>query len=154
MRNQITWDRTVLALLVLPLGAGSSPALAAPAANHIGAGIRTGFQDESAFVLNGKVKVADFGQVSLSGRPTILFNDEAEFRLAITGEGEVAPNWSPYFGGGIAINTDATGDVDPLLTAGIDFLLADQLVLQVGGNLLFKANDTDTELTATANYAF
>jgi hypothetical protein len=132
----------------------TSAAFAAPAANYIGGGVRAGFNDDVAFIINGKVKVADFGDVSLSGRPTVMFSNDVELRLAVTGEGEVAPNLSPFFGGGVSINTDGAGKAYPLINAGLDYRLADQLVIQVGGNLLFKSSDTDTELTASLNYAF
>lgn len=143
--------------LVVAIGSLSMTpdAIAAPAANYIGGGVRTGFQDDTLFILNGKFKATDLGPgLSLSGRPTVMFGDEVELRLAVTGEGEVAKNLSPFFGGGLSINTDGGGKVYPLLNAGLDYRLADQLVLQVGGNLLFKSGDTDTELTASLDYAF
>jgi hypothetical protein len=148
--------RGLCAAVVAIVGLGSATgAIAAPAANYIGGGIRTGFQDDTLFLLNGKFKAADLGNiVSLSGRPTVMFGDEVELRLAVTGEGEVAKNLSPFFGGGLSINTDGGGKVYPLLNAGVDYRLADQLVIQVGGNLLFKSGDTDTELTASLGYAF
>jgi hypothetical protein len=143
------------AAVVAIVSLSSTAAIAAPAANYIGGGVRTGLQDDTLFILNGKFKAADLGNiVSLSGRPTVMFGDEVELRLAVTGEGEVAKNLSPFFGGGLSINTDGGGKVYPLLNAGVDYRLADQLVIQVGGNLLFKSGDTDTELTASLGYAF
>jgi hypothetical protein len=146
----------VWAVVVAIASLGSATgAIAAPAANYIGGGIRTGFQDDTLFVLNGKFKATDLGNtISLSGRPTVMFGDEVELRLAVTGEGEVARNLSPFLGGGLSINTDGGGQVYPLLNAGVDYRLGDQLVIQVGGNLLFKSGDTDTELTASLGYAF
>lgn len=138
----------------LAISLTATQVMAVPVANHIGGGIRAGFRDDTAFILNGKVKLTDLGDVSLSGRPTVLFGDEVELRLAITGEGELAPNLSPFIGGGIAVNTDGTGDSDPLLAFGAEYQIDRQLVIQVGGNILFKSNDTDTEFTVTANYAF
>jgi hypothetical protein len=139
---------------IVSLGSATG-AIAAPAANYIGGGVRTGFQDDTLFIINGKFKATDLGNnLSLSGRPTVMFGDEVELRLAVTGEGEVARNLSPFFGGGVSINTDGSGKAFPLLNAGVDYRLADQLVIQVGGNLLFKSGDTDTELTASLGYAF
>jgi hypothetical protein len=143
------------AAVVTIVSLSSTAAIAAPAANYIGGGVRTGFQDDTVFILNGKFKATDLGpNLSLSGRPTVMFGDEVELRLAVTGEGEVARNLSPFFGGGVSINTDGSGKAFPLLNAGLDYRLADQLVIQVGGNLLFKSGDTDTELTMSLDYAF
>jgi hypothetical protein len=143
------------AAVVAIVGLSSTAAIAAPAANYIGGGLRTGFQDDTLFIINGKFKAADLGNiVSLSGRPTVMFGDEVELRLAVTGEAEVARNLSPFFGGGVSINTDGSGKAYPLLNAGLDYRLGDQMVIQVGGNLLFKSGDTDTELTASLGYAF
>lgn len=145
---------TSAAIFGLALGLYEPSALADPADYFLGAGARAGFNDETAAVINAKVKVADFGEISLSGRPAIFLGSETEFRLALTGEGEIAPNCSPFVGGGLAVNTDGSGNVDPMLSAGVDFQLAKQVVMQVGGNFIFEANDTDTELIATVNYAF
>jgi hypothetical protein len=152
MQNQNGFYGAIVA--IVSLGLVTPGAFAVPVANYIGGGLRAGLRDDTAAMINGKVKVADFGTVSLSGRPTVMFSDEVEWRLAVTGEAEVAPNLSPFFGGGVALNTDGGGKTYPLLNAGLDYRLADQLVIQVGGNLLFKSGDTDTELTASLNYAF
>jgi hypothetical protein len=142
----------IVAIVVLSIAPG---AIAAPAANYIGGGVRTGLQDDTVFIINGKFKATDLGpNLSLSGRPTVMFSDGVELRLAVTGEGEVVRNLSPFLGGGVSINTDGSGKVYPLLNAGLDYRLADQLVIQVGGNLLFKSGDTDTELTMSLDYAF
>jgi hypothetical protein len=143
---------TIAAIVSLSV---TTTAIAAPAANYIGGGVRAGLQDDTLFILNGKFKAADLGNtISLSGRPTVMFGDAVELRLAVTGEGEVARNLSPFFGGGVSINTDGGGKAYPLLNAGLDYRLADQLVIQVGGNLLFKSGSTDTEMTASLDYAF
>ncbi len=128
-------------------------ALAEPADNYVGVGARGGFNDDLTAVVGAKIKVADFGEISLSGRPAILIGDETEYRIALTGEGEVSPDFSLFAGGGLAINTDGSDNINPLVTAGLDFEVAEQVVIQVGGNYIFKDGDTDAELIATVNYA-
>lgn len=159
MKNQGGLYVTITTILGLTFSLTTPAALAEPADYYpadysVGAGIRAGFNDDVAAVMNAKVKITDLGTISLSGRPAVFFSDEVEFRLAITGEGDVASRWSPFFGGGIAINAEGTEKVDPLLTTGLDFQVAEDIGLQVGGNLIFKSNDTDVEMTATVNYTF
>jgi hypothetical protein len=142
------------AIALFAFGLCAPAALADPADYYIGAGVRGGFNDETAAVIHAKLKVADFGDISLSSRPAVFIGSESEFRLALTGEGEIAPNVSPFLGGGLAINTDHNGAVDPMLSAGIDIQVADHLVIGVSGNFILEAHDIDTELTTTLNYVF
>jgi hypothetical protein len=143
-----------VATTVAAFGLCAPAALADPADSYIGVGLRGGFNDETAAVIHAKLKVADFGEISLSSRPAVFLGNESEFRWALTGEGEIAPHLSPFLGGGLAINTDSSGAVDPMVSAGLDIQVAEHLVIEVGGNLIFEANDTDTELTTSVNYTF
>jgi len=155
MRCKVSLCAAVLALSGFSLGMAAAPeAWADPVDNYVGVGVRGGLNDDVAAVLGAKVKIADFGELSLSGRPAIFIGNETEFRVALTGEGEVSPDFSPFFGGGLAINTDGSDDIDPLVAAGLDFRMTEQVVIQAGGNFIFKDGDTDAELTATVNYVF
>lgn len=155
MQYQMGLCAVAIALSGFSLGLATAPkAWADPVDNYAGLGVRGGFNDDVAVVLGAKVKIADFGELSLSGRPAILIGNKTEFRVALTGEGEVSPDLSPYFGGGLAVNTKGSDDIAPLVTAGLDFRMTEQVVVQVGGNFIFADGDTDTELTATVNYAF
>lgn len=58
---------------------------------------------------------------------------------------------TPYFGGGIAINS---GEVDPLITAGVDFPLTRDLTATVQGNLSFPEDDTDIGVLLGLGYNF
>ncbi|NMF85796.1 hypothetical protein [Nodosilinea sp. P-1105] len=60
----------------------------------------------------------------------------------------------PYAGGGIAYNADGSSRVDPMITGGIDIGVARNLVLDLNLNMLFQPGGTDTEFTASINYAF
>ncbi|MGF1602549.1 MAG: hypothetical protein ACFCU8_11105 [Thermosynechococcaceae cyanobacterium] len=153
MQHQVGFFGTVTIIFGLALGFSAPVALADPPDNYVGGGIRAEFNDDTAAVIHAKVKVLDLGKFSLSGRPALVIGNAAELRLAATAEGDIAPRLSPYGGGGIAINKDGSGDVDPLLTGGLDITVIKQVVIQVGGNLIFS-NNTDAELTATVNYAF
>ncbi len=154
MSSQSNFGVTIITLCSLIFGVGLPEALAKPADNYIGVGIRGGLGDDTDAIINAKFKITDFGGVSLSGRPAIFLGDYTEFRFFLTGEREIAPGWSPFLGGGVATNTDRSGEINPTLTAGLDIQVSERFVLQVGGNIIFQSNDTDKELTATVNYLF
>jgi hypothetical protein len=143
-----------IATLCITFAVGVPQVLAKPADNYLGVGVRGGLNDDTVGVINAKFKITDLGGVSLSGRPAIFLGDYTELRLALTGEKEIIPGWSPFFGGGLATNTDRSGEVNFMLTAGLDFQVNERFVLQVGGNYIFQSNDTDTELAVTLNYLF
>jgi hypothetical protein len=154
MSSQSNFNVTIITLCSFTFGIGVPEVLAKPADNYVGVGVRGGFGDDTDAIVNAKFKITDFGGVSLSGRPAVFLGDYTEFRLSLTGEREIAPGWAPFLGGGLATNTDKSGEVNPMLTAGLDVQVSDRFVLQVGGNLIFQSNDTDKELTATVNYLF
>jgi hypothetical protein len=133
---------------------GGTPVLAKPADNYLGVGVRGGLKDDTVGVINAKFKIIDLGGVSFSGRPAVFLGDYTELRLALTGEKEIMPGWSPFVGGGLATNTDRSGETNFMLTAGLDFKINERLVLQGTGNYIFQSNDTDAELAVTLNYSF
>ena len=155
MQDKVGLWAAAIALSGFSLGIVASPqaAWAEPADNYVGVGARGGFNDDLAAVVGAKIKVTDFGEFSLSGRPAILIGDEIEYRVALTGEGEVSPDFLIFAGGGLAINTDGSDDIDPLITAGLDYEVTERAIVQVGGNFIFKDGDTDAELITTVNYA-
>jgi hypothetical protein len=154
MSTRSNYCITTIALCSFTLGIAAPEALAKPADNYMGIGVRGGLNDNTAVVINTKFKITDLGGVSLSGRPAIFFGKYTELRLALTGEGEIVPGWTPFFGVGVANNTDRNGQTNPMLAGGLDFQISERFVLQVGGNLIFQSNDTDKEFTATVNYSF
>jgi hypothetical protein len=134
-------------------------ALAEPSANkppayYLGAGVRTGFNDNTLAVLDSKVKLTDLGDLTLSTRPALFLGDDVEVRWPITVEGTAARGLYPFGGAGIAYNVDGRSNVDPMLTGGLDIGLAQRLVMNLELNVIFKSADTDTEFAATLNYSF
>ena len=145
---------TIFTLCSLNIVMGTPLTLAKPANNYIGVGARGGLNDDTVGVINAKFKITDLGGVSLSARPAIFLGDYTELRLSLTGEKEILPGWSPFLGGGLATNTDQSGEVNFMLAGGLDFQINERFVLQVGGNYIFQSNDTDAELAITLNYLF
>jgi hypothetical protein len=151
-----------LALLTaLLLSTAAAPAalaqpLPTPADYYVGVGIRAGFNDPTAFVIDSKAKLLELGnpRTTLSARPSLLFENGTELRLPLTVDYAVDQGISPYAGAGVAYNAGGGSRVDPMVTAGLDFGVARNLVLDVNLSTLFKPGNTDTEFTATINYAF
>ena len=122
---------------------------------YVGAGVRTGLNDPTAFVIDSKAKFLEISSdVTLSARPSVLFGDDFELRLPVSLDIGLTEGFSPYAGAGVAYNADGSSRVDPLITGGIDIGVARNLVLDLNLNMLFKPGNADTEFTATINYAF
>jgi len=95
----------------------------------------------------------------ISVRPSILvLRDFATILLPVTYD--LAPQqsfgdmqFSPYVGGGIAINTGANSSVGPMITAGIDVPLSSRFTINVAANLAFLRT-TDLGILVGIGYNF
>jgi hypothetical protein len=121
---------------------------------YVGAGARFGFNDNVSFVVDSKAKLADLGDFTVSARPSVLFGSDVELRLPLSIEAPLNDGVYPYGGAGVAYNADGNSSFDPMLTGGVDLELGNNLVLDVGLNVVFKPGNTDTEMAATLNYRF
>lgn len=139
-----------LGCMFMPAGA----ALAEPPDYYVGAGIRAGLNDSVAAVIDSKALISDFGELSLSARPSLLVGDNLELRLPISIEGEVYEGIYPFAGGGVAYNQDGNSGFDPMITGGVDVEITRQIYFGATGNAIFRSGDTDFELIGTINYAF
>lgn len=131
------------------------PSAEAPA-YYVGAGLRGGKADAVAAVIGAKIKVTDLGDLTLSTRPALLMGGyDTEWRLPITVEGRTgARGISLFGGGGLAYNMDDLGEVDAMLTGGLDMALNGRLVLSMTINYIWQSeiSDDDTEFMVTLNY--
>lgn len=72
---------------------------------------------------------------TLSARPTVVIGDDTTVLVPITYDFNLRPRdavagtvtAAPYVGGGVAIATGSNSDVGPLLTAGVDVPVANQV---------------------------
>ncbi|MBT9311281.1 hypothetical protein [Leptothoe kymatousa] len=136
----------------------SSAALALPLVesgieNYAGAGIRAGFNDSTALVLDSKFQVFPLEMSSVSVRPAVYIGDDLEGRLPLSYDFLFDDGFLLFGGAGVAYNFDE-GDLDPMFTAGVDLGITERLVLNVEGNLIIKSNDTDAEVAASINWRF
>lgn len=122
---------------------------------YVGAGIRAGFNDSTSFVIDSKAQIVELGaRTTLSVRPSLVFDNSTELRLPVSVDYALDQALYPYAGAGVAYNADGRSGVDPMITAGLDWGITRRVVLDLNGSVLFKPGDTDTEITATVNYAF
>jgi hypothetical protein len=150
----------IVALSMLTFGMGVPEVSAKPIDNYIGIGARAPlgviepFVDPVAVILNAKLKIVDIGGISFSARPAIFLGSYTESRFSLTGEKEISPGWAPFFGVGVATNTDESGETNTMLSGGVDVKIGESVALNVGGNWIFQSNDNDREINVTLNYLF
>lgn len=147
-----------LSYAVVGMLAVASPSMAIPFGdneidNYAGLGIRTGFNDSTSLVVDSKVEVLPLDEASVSLRPALFIGNDFEGRLPVSFDLPVDEQFLIFGGGGFAYNFDDS-DFDPMVTGGVDMAVSERLVLNVEGNLIFKSNDTDAELTASINWLF
>lgn len=125
---------------------------------YLGAGIRGGQSDSTAFVIDSKIKLFGRGDVTFSTRPALLMGGyDTEWRLPFTVDaGLNARGFALYGGGGLAYNMDDLGETDPMLTGGMDFAVRPRLIASLMLNYIWQdaISDDDTEFMASFNYGF
>ncbi|OYQ65922.1 hypothetical protein B9G53_05830 [Pseudanabaena sp. SR411] len=95
----------------------------------------------------------------ISVRPSVLIlRDFATILLPVTYD--LAPQqsfgdlqFSPYIGGGVAINTGSNSSVGPMITAGLDVPLSSRFTINVAANLAFLRT-TDLGILVGIGYNF
>lgn len=149
-----------LAFLAAPvmLSFVAPAAVAGPLEGYgVGAGFRTGFNDDTSFAVGAKVPVTQFkiqgNGLGIAVRPDVIFGNEIEARAAVTLEASVS-QINPYGGAGIAYNTDNTGDVSPMLSAGLEWDFQRNTAVRLHGNYIFQDGDTDTEFLIMTVFNF
>jgi len=132
-------------------------------------GIGTGFHgfagDRPSPVLTGRLGYAFGEDLGVSLRPTYIFlnrdlqgvdNSDGAFQMPITIDLFPRALISPYFGAGLATNTDTTHTTDPMLTGGIDLNIVRHLTLGLNVSYIFQSalDDTDWEAMALLYFRF
>lgn len=131
----------ILSIVALGLTSATLCATAASAQplptdyNYVGLGVGVGDIGDSdvGLAINSKLTVGDH----ISLRPGIIsdlnFSDgQTAFNVPVTYDfNAVTPDGKlfPYAGGGVAFTTGDDSDVGPLLTAGVDYRITDQVTL-------------------------
>ncbi|MFM7733603.1 MAG: hypothetical protein ACKO6F_09150 [Cyanobium sp.] len=129
----------------------------------IGGGVRWGQAagvdsgEPTSGVVTGRVAHKLGEDFAISLRPSYIFgsrdlqgvdNNEGEFQMPLTIDLFRKALVSPYFGGGIATNTDSTGATNPMLTGGLDINITPNIVLGLNVNYIFQTDIDDTDWQA------
>lgn len=134
----------------------------------LGAGARIGFGEPTYAEIYGRAGYAANNDVGVSIRPRYIFgnidmagnrNSEGAFQMPITIDVKPQGPVSPYFGAGIATNTDSTGETNAMLSGGIDFRLMNNLRADASINYIFESskyddNGRDIEASVVLYYKF
>ncbi len=128
--------------------------------SYLGVGVNLGLTGETPlsetnFTVYSKILLTP----SLSLRPSVIIGNNAEFLIPVTYDfsrapiGEGIPRVVPFLGGGIAILTGDTSEVDLLLTGGVDIPLSRQLTATATLNLTpFNSFDVGVLLGLAYNF--
>ncbi|MEM9817863.1 MAG: hypothetical protein AAF827_15870 [Cyanobacteria bacterium P01_D01_bin.6] len=128
-----------------------------PPRSYIGIGGNIGLSgDDSAigeggFAIVNRTRIIDY----LSVRSSTIFGDETTSAIALTGEvpltnanGRITA--IPFIGGGVSIH----GEVDPLISAGVDVPIGRSFTATTRVNVGFGDNETDVGLILGIGYNF
>jgi len=120
----------------------------------LGAGARIGFGEPTYPELFGRVGYAATNDVGVSIRPRYIFgnidlagnrNSEGAFQMPITIDVKPLGPVNPYFGAGIATNTDSTGETNGMVSGGIDIRLMKNLRADASINYIFESSKYDED---------
>lgn len=136
---------TAASMAALPMAANAQTA--PTDYNYVGAGVGIGNVGTSdvGLSVNSKFTVAD----SISVRPGAIsdlnFSGDGEtvFLLPVTYDfNPVTPNGRllPYLGGGLAVSTEGSTSVGPMLTGGVDYRITERIVANGAVNVSFYDN--------------
>ena len=125
--------------------------------SYLGIGGNIGLSgDESAlgdggFAIVSRTRIIDY----LSLRNSTVFGDETASLFALTGElplrdSQGAIMATPFIGGGIWLH----GEIDPLLSAGVDVPVGQNFTVTTRVNVGFDSGDTDAGLLVGVGYNF
>ncbi len=146
---------TAATMAALPMAANAQDA--STDYNYIGAGV--GISDDIGLSINSKVTVADNISVRAGVISDLDFNgDDGEtvFLLPVTYDfNAVTPNGRllPYLGGGLAVSTEGSTSVGPMLTGGVDYRITDRIVANGAVNVSFY-NNTQVNGSVGLGYTF
>jgi hypothetical protein len=134
----------------------------------LGAGARIGFGEPTYPEVYGRFGYAFNKDVGVSVRPRYIFgnidlagnrNSEGAFQIPLTIDYKPLGPVNPYFGAGIATNTDSTGETNAILSAGVDIRLVKNLRADASINYIFEnsrydENGRDIEASVVLYYKF
>lgn len=118
-----------------------------------GGGLRIGIGEPDYPMAYGRLGIIlSDGDLGVSLRPSYIFgnsdslgrsNNEGAFQMPLTFDFVPNNRISPFFGLGIAANTDSNGKTKPMATAGLDINITRNLTLAASINVIYQPEDED-----------
>lgn len=136
----------------LPAAEAAKSGQQAPWIIGLGGGVRIGTGEPTYPMVYARLGHRLDPTVSLSLRPRYIFgnsdlqgrsNNEGSFEIPLTLDIKANSWLSPYLGGGIATNTDSTGQTNGMISLGTDISISRNLVLDIGVNYIFQSSTVD-----------
>lgn len=119
----------------------------------VGAGARIGAGEPTYPMVYGRLGRKLDRTTSLSLRPRYIFgnsdllgrsNSQGAFQMPLTLDVKATSWLTPYAGGGIATNTDSTGQTNGMLSLGADISLSRNLAIDLGVNYIIQPASIDS----------
>jgi hypothetical protein len=118
-----------------------------------GGGARLGVGGEPTYpMVYGRLGRRLGDDLGISLRPSYIFgnsdsagerNNEGAFQMPLTLDFAPDSFASPFFGVGIATNTDSNGKTEPMVSVGMDLNITDNLTLAAAITYIFQREDQD-----------
>lgn len=118
----------------------------------LGGGARIGIGDPTFPMIFGRVGRRLSEEWAISLRPNYIFgnsdnqgnrNNEGAFQMPLTLDFTPDELFSPFFGLGIATNTDSNGKTEPMVSAGVDLNITPNLSIAASINVIYQSGDQD-----------
>ena len=119
----------------------------------LGGGARIGIGDPTFPMVFGRVGRRLSEELAISLRPNYIFgnsdnqgnrNNEGAFQMPLTLDFAPDELFSPFFGLGIATNTDSNGKTEPMVSAGVDLNITPNLSIAASINVIYQSGDQDS----------
>lgn len=133
--------------------APSTPESRSPWIVGIGGGARIGAGEPTYPMVYGRLGRMLDKNTSLSLRPRYIFgnsdlqgrsNNEGAFQMPLTLDLKATSWLNPYLGGGIATNTDSTGQTNGMVSLGADISISRNLAIDLSVNYIIQSNADDS----------
>jgi hypothetical protein len=153
LARELEEDRATQAEAEALAEAAMRPGRPRPWIMGLGGGARIGIGDPTFPMVFGRLGRRLNEDLAISLRPGYIFgnsdsegnrNNEGAFQMPLTLDFAPDGLFSPFFGLGIATNTDSNGKTEPMVSAGVDLNITPNLSIAASINVVYQSGDEDS----------